>query len=97
LSGGQKQRVAIARALANCPKLILADEPTGNLDSKTGAEILETFKELWKQGTTIIIVTHDSLLAKQTERIIHMFDGKIIKDEMNNIQKSHGKKGGEKK
>lgn len=77
LSGGEKQRVAIARALANEPELILADEPTGNLDSKTGKSIMELFKELHKQGTTIIMVTHEKVIADYAERIIHIKDGKV--------------------
>jgi putative ABC transport system ATP-binding protein len=80
LSGGERQRVAIARALSNKPELILADEPTGNLDSKTGKEVIKTFKELWKQGNTLVIVTHDRELARVAPRTIHMLDGKIKKD-----------------
>ncbi len=82
LSGGQRQRVAIARALANKPKLILADEPTGNLDSKTGKEVMKIFTDLWKQGNTVIIVTHDPTIAKHSERIIKLLDGKIISDKI---------------
>lgn len=78
LSGGQQQRVAIARALANNPKLILADEPTGALDSRTAAEIMELFRELNKDGHTIIIVTHDLEIANQCDRIIEISDGRII-------------------
>ena len=78
LSGGQKQRVAIARAIVNKPSVILADEPTGALDSKTAAEIMELFHELNKIGHTVIIVTHDLEIAKQCDRIIEISDGKII-------------------
>ena len=77
LSGGQQQRVAIARAIATGPSLILADEPTGNLDSQTSAEIMEIFKELHRQGNTIVLITHDSDVAKQAERSINILDGRI--------------------
>ena len=77
LSGGERQRVAIARALANDPDIILADEPTGNLDSKTGEDILKMFIELNKKGKTIIVVTHDNELAKNAKRIVRIKDGKI--------------------
>ena len=79
LSGGQKQRVAIARAIVNEPSMILADEPTGALDSKTGAEIMELFKQLHQQGRTVIIVTHDPKIAEQCEKVIEISDGEIIK------------------
>ncbi len=77
MSGGEMQRVAIARALANEPDIILADEPTGNLDSKSGGEIVKMFIELWKMGKTILIITHDMNIANQTERIIKLKDGLI--------------------
>ena len=77
LSGGQQQRVAIARAIATGPSLILADEPTGNLDSQTSREIMDIFKELHRQGNTIVLITHDSDVAKQAERSINILDGKI--------------------
>ena len=79
LSGGERQRVAIARALANNPDVILADEPTGNLDSKTGNLIIQILKNLNKQGKTIILVTHDLEKAKQAKRIIRLRDGRIEK------------------
>jgi putative ABC transport system ATP-binding protein len=79
LSGGQQQRVAIARALANDPEVILADEPTGNLDSKTGKEIMGLFKDLNKEGKTIILITHDTTLIKYSKRIIKLADGKVVK------------------
>lgn len=78
ISGGQKQRVAIARALINDPSIILADEPTGNLDSKTGAEIIKMFEELHKQGKTIILVTHDDDLASKAKKQIIIKDGLIV-------------------
>jgi len=81
LSGGECQRVAIARALVNKPSLILADEPTGNLDSKTGEEIIEIIQRLHEQGNTIILVTHEEYIAKQTKRIIRLRDGVIESDE----------------
>jgi len=77
LSGGERQRVAIARALVNEPSLILADEPTGNLDSRTGAEIINLFRKLHDRGNTIIIVSHDKEIADQTQRIIYLRDGRI--------------------
>lgn len=80
LSGGQRQRVAIARALVNQPSIIFADEPTGNLDSKSGAEILDLFTALNKQGVTIIMVTHDTANAARARRQIGFFDGRIAKD-----------------
>ena len=81
LSGGQRQRVAIARALVNKPSIILADEPTGNLDSKSGNDILKFFSKLHKAGNTIIMVTHEESVAKLSKRRIDIFDGKIARDE----------------
>ncbi|EGQ8222878.1 ABC transporter ATP-binding protein [Vibrio cholerae] len=81
LSGGQKQRVAIARALINQPQILLADEPTGALDSKSGAEIETLFNELHREGRTIIVVTHDNELAKRTKRIVTIRDGQVVSDE----------------
>lgn len=80
LSGGQQQRVAIARALVTDPQILLADEPTGNLDSKSGTEILELFEGLHKNGRTIILVTHDADVARQARRIVRIADGKIVED-----------------
>ena len=80
LSGGQRQRVAVARALVNNPALLLADEPTGNLDSKSGHEILAIFDDLHAQGNTIILVTHEDTIAKHAKRTIRLFDGKITED-----------------
>lgn len=81
LSGGERQRVAIARALVNEPSLLLADEPTGNLDSKTGQEILSLFQKIHSRGNTIIVVTHDRDIAQLAQRIMHIKDGKIIDKE----------------
>jgi putative ABC transport system ATP-binding protein len=78
LSGGEMQRVAIARALANKPRIILADEPTGNLDSASGAEIIELFQELGRQGHTVIVITHDKEIARRTHRIIKLRDGMVV-------------------
>jgi len=84
LSGGQRQRVAIARALVNKPSIILADEPTGNLDSKTSIEIMGLIEEIHKAGNTIIIVTHEESIARHAHRIIRLMDGEIESDEINN-------------
>ncbi|HAX42162.1 MAG: ABC transporter ATP-binding protein [Bryobacteraceae bacterium] len=83
LSGGQRQRVAIARALVNNPSILLADEPTGNLDSATGIEIMALFERLYKQGNTIILVTHERDIAEYAHRIVTIRDGKVSKDERN--------------
>jgi len=83
LSGGQQQRVAIARSLANDPVIILADEPTGNLDSQSGAEILNVLNDLHERGKTLIIVTHDEHIAARAQRAIHLLDGQIEKEEYN--------------
>ncbi|MFL7890858.1 MAG: ABC transporter ATP-binding protein [Anaerolineales bacterium] len=83
LSGGQMQRVAIARALVNDPVLILADEPTGNLDTRSGEEIMNLLSELHAQGSTIVMITHDEAIATSAERIIHLLDGKIETDVLN--------------
>jgi putative ABC transport system ATP-binding protein len=80
LSGGQQQRVAIARALANDPEVILADEPTGNLDSKTGRDIMSIFQKLHKQGKTVILITHDINLVNYGERVIKLADGLVVRD-----------------
>ena len=80
LSGGQRQRVAIARALATEPEIILADEPTGALDSKTGVEIMKLFKELNNEGVTLIMVTHDYELARQARRVVQIRDGRVLQD-----------------
>jgi len=81
LSGGQQQRVAIARALAGEPSIILADEPTGALDSRSGVEVMEIIKELNNRGKTVILITHDSMIANQAKRIIRLQDGRIVQDE----------------
>lgn len=88
LSGGQQQRVAIARALVNSPSILLADEPTGALDSKTGAEVLTLFDELHEQGITLVVVTHDMGVARRSERIITLKDGLVISDHPNRKQQS---------
>lgn len=83
LSGGEQQRVAIARALVNSPSILFADEPTGNLDSKTGKEVLEIFKELNEKGQTIVVITHENDIAKQSQRTITIKDGEIESDSIN--------------
>jgi putative ABC transport system ATP-binding protein len=81
LSGGQRQRVAVARALVNNPSILLADEPTGALDTATGNEIMTLFERLWQQGNTIVLVTHEADIANRARRVIHVRDGKVEKDE----------------
>ena len=82
LSGGQQQRVSIARAIVTNPKLILADEPTGALDSKTSREIIDIFHDLHRQGNTIVLITHDNNIAREAERAIHILDGQISEVEL---------------
>lgn len=93
LSGGQQQRVAIARALVNNPKIILADEPTGALDSKSGKQIMELFKKLNEEGVTIIMITHDANIAKNAKRVCSIFDGKL--DEVGQETDINAMKGGQ--
>ena len=83
LSGGQMQRVAIARALAMNPDILLADEPTGNLDSASGGDIMTLFKNLWEQGGTLVVVTHDMALANRAGRVVEIRDGLIVRDTAN--------------
>ena len=83
MSGGQQQRVAIARALAAKPPIILADEPTGNLDSNSGKDVMRIINELWAEGKTIILITHDDSIAETAHRIIRISDGKIVEDYVN--------------
>ena len=85
LSGGQRQRVAIARALVNSPSIVLADEPTGNLDSKTGEEIMALFARLHQQGNTIILVTHENDIAEHAHRVIRLRDGRIESDQQRTV------------
>jgi putative ABC transport system ATP-binding protein len=80
LSGGQMQRVAIARALAMNPDIILADEPTGNLDTSSGSDIMSIFTDLWKKGRTLVIITHDPALARRASRVVEIRDGRITAD-----------------
>jgi len=80
LSGGQMQRVAIARAMAMNPDIVLADEPTGNLDSTSGGDIMSVFTDLWNQGSTLIVITHDASLARRASRVVEIQDGRILKD-----------------
>ncbi len=83
LSGGEQQRAAVARALANNPPLIVADEPTGNLDTATASELFTLFDALLAQGKTLVVVTHDRSLSERTERVLHLLDGRIHRDENN--------------
>jgi putative ABC transport system ATP-binding protein len=92
LSGGQRQRVAIARALVNRPSIILADEPTGNLDSKTGDEIMALFDNLHAHGNTIVLVTHEPDIAEYAHRIVHIRDGKIASDQPSSRVDAPGEK-----
>ena len=92
LSGGQQQRVAIARALVNNPALLLADEPTGALDSKTSDEVLDLFGELHRQGITLVVVTHDPLVGERAERLVTLMDGRIISDERRKVAEAQGSK-----
>jgi ABC-type lipoprotein export system ATPase subunit len=80
LSGGQMQRVAIARALAMRPDVLLADEPTGNLDSTSGGDIMQLFTRLWEQGRTVLVIAHDATLARRASRIVEIHDGRIVRD-----------------
>src|SRR5260221_12268536 len=80
LSGGQQQRVAVARALAGKPSILLADEPTGNLDSRNGEAVMELLQQLHREGATICMVTHDERFARHAERTIHLFDGKVVEE-----------------
>ncbi len=89
LSGGQRQRVAIARALVNEPAILLADEPTGNLDSKTSLEVMDLFIELHHQGQTVIVVTHEPDIAKYAQRAVHFLDGEIVRDERQTPRRAH--------
>lgn len=88
MSGGQQQRVAIARAIAQAPPIILADEPTGNLDSNSTKEIMQILRELHREGRTVIIITHDNEIAEQADRVIRISDGKIVEDTMNEREDS---------
>jgi putative ABC transport system ATP-binding protein len=95
VSGGQRQRAAIARAVVNRPAIVLADEPTGNLDSVTGTEIMELFDELNANGNTIILVTHEREVAEHASRIIHILDGRIDREEIRIESNSSGGQGWE--
>jgi len=89
MSGGQQQRVAIARAIAARPPILLADEPTGNLDSGSGGDVMETLGQLWQEGKTVILITHDEGIASQAERVVRVQDGRVVQDEV----RGYGKNG----
>lgn len=93
LSGGQQQRVAIARAIAAKPPLILADEPTGNLDTKSGEDVMHILKELHTEGTTVVLITHDNDVAAQAQRTVRVIDGKIVSDSLNEFEDTEPKEG----
>jgi len=90
LSGGEQQRVAMARALVNSPNIVLADEPTGNLDTKTGEQILTLFDEMSQEGITIITVTHDPTVAQRCKRVIRLVDGEVVEDKRNRTNETGG-------
>ena len=92
MSGGQQQRVAIARAIAQAPPVILADEPTGNLDSGSTKEIMEILRSLHEEGRTVILITHDNEIAAQAERVIKIIDGKIVQDSENRQKRKKSSK-----
>ena len=92
MSGGQQQRVAIARAIAQAPPIILADEPTGNLDSNSTSEIMQILRELHSEGRTVILITHDNEIAEQADRVIKIRDGKIVSDTKHDTIFDHDKK-----
>src|SRR5712671_4371588 len=90
LSGGQQQRVAVARALAGSPSILLADEPTGNLDSKNGEAVMELLRQLHREGATICMVTHDERFARHAQRTIHLFDGRVVEEQPMNLDEADG-------
>ena len=91
LSGGQQQRVAVARALAGTPSILLADEPTGNLDSANGKAVMDLLAELHNEGATICMVTHDERYAHYAQRTVHLFDGRIVDDETTATKENHAR------